>query len=206
MRHTKIIATVGPASDSDAMLDALDRRRHRHLPPEFLARHARVAGGDVRARARGGRARRPRGRDSPGPRRPENPHRPPRRRQADRARRRRRAAHRHRRLRRRPGPRCPRRSTGWRAACGPAIGCCSPTASSSCASTRTDGTEIETTVVEGGEIGEHKGINAPGVPLPASAITPKDVDDLKFGLVARRGHGGAQLRADAPPICSRRAS
>jgi pyruvate kinase len=46
----------------------------------------------------------------------------------------------------------------------------------------TDGTEIETTVVEGGQIGEHKGINAPGVPLPASAVTPKDVDDLKFGL------------------------
>ena len=34
-----------------------------------------------------------------------------------------------------------------------------------------DGREIQTTVVEGGEIGEHKGINAPGVPLPASAIT-----------------------------------
>ena len=46
----------------------------------------------------------------------------------------------------------------------------------------TDGIAIETTVVEGGEIGEHKGINAPGVPLPTSAITPKDVDDLKFGL------------------------
>ena len=45
-----------------------------------------------------------------------------------------------------------------------------------------DGTTIETTVVDGGEIGEHKGINAPGVPLPASAITLKDVDDLKFGL------------------------
>ena len=46
----------------------------------------------------------------------------------------------------------------------------------------TDGDEIQTTVVEGGELGEHKGINAPGVPLPASAITPKDVDDLRFGL------------------------
>jgi pyruvate kinase len=46
----------------------------------------------------------------------------------------------------------------------------------------TDGTEIQTTVVEGGEIGEHKGINAPGVPLSASAITPKDADDLRFGL------------------------
>jgi pyruvate kinase len=46
----------------------------------------------------------------------------------------------------------------------------------------TDGSEIQTTVLEGGEIGEHKGINAPGVPLPASAITPKDVQDLQFGL------------------------
>lgn len=46
----------------------------------------------------------------------------------------------------------------------------------------TDGAEIDTTVVEGGEIGEHKGINAPGVPLPTSAITAKDQDDLAFGL------------------------
>jgi pyruvate kinase len=46
----------------------------------------------------------------------------------------------------------------------------------------TDGAEIHTTVVEGGEVGEHKGINAPGVPLPASAVTAKDVDDLRFGL------------------------
>jgi pyruvate kinase len=46
----------------------------------------------------------------------------------------------------------------------------------------TDGTEIRTTVVLGGELGEHKGINAPGVPLPASAITPKDVSDLHAGL------------------------
>ena len=37
-------------------------------------------------------------------------------------------------------------------------------------------------MIEGGEIGEHKGINAPGVRLPASAITPKDADDLRFGL------------------------
>ncbi|MCU1381483.1 MAG: pyk [Acidobacteria bacterium] len=45
-----------------------------------------------------------------------------------------------------------------------------------------DGREIQTTVVEGGDIGEHKGINAPGVSLPTSAVTPKDVEDLKFGL------------------------
>src|SRR5690349_14493152 len=44
----------------------------------------------------------------------------------------------------------------------------------------TTGSEIDTTVVEGGQLGEHKGINAPGVPMPASALTDKDVDDLKF--------------------------
>ncbi len=46
----------------------------------------------------------------------------------------------------------------------------------------TDGKSIDTVVVEGGEIGDHKGINAPGVPLPASAITLKDADDLRFGV------------------------
>src|SRR4029077_13491225 len=46
----------------------------------------------------------------------------------------------------------------------------------------TDGSTIQTTVVEGGELGEHKGINAPGVVLPASAITRKDVDDLRTGV------------------------
>ena len=46
----------------------------------------------------------------------------------------------------------------------------------------TEGTEIRAAVVEGGEIGEQQGINAPGVPLPTSAVTPKDVEDLAFGL------------------------
>jgi pyruvate kinase len=46
----------------------------------------------------------------------------------------------------------------------------------------TDGRTIQTTVVEGGELGEHKGINAPGVVLPASAITRKDVEDLRTGV------------------------
>jgi pyruvate kinase len=45
-----------------------------------------------------------------------------------------------------------------------------------------DGRDIQTTVVEGGLIGDHKGINAPGVPLPASAITPKDIADLHLGV------------------------
>jgi pyruvate kinase len=46
----------------------------------------------------------------------------------------------------------------------------------------TDGAEIVTTVLDGGLLGGHKGINAPGIKLPTSAITLKDVDDLTFGL------------------------
>jgi pyruvate kinase len=46
----------------------------------------------------------------------------------------------------------------------------------------TNGAEIQSTVVEGGDLGEHKGINAPGVKLPTKALTDKDVSDLRFGL------------------------
>ena len=42
--------------------------------------------------------------------------------------------------------------------------------------------ELVTKVVNGGPLAEHKGINAPGVALPANAITPKDEADLRFGL------------------------
>lgn len=41
--------------------------------------------------------------------------------------------------------------------------------------------EIHTRVIEGGELGEHKGINAPHVPL-RSDMTEKDRRDLAFGL------------------------
>jgi pyruvate kinase len=44
------------------------------------------------------------------------------------------------------------------------------------------GSPLRTTVVHGGTLGAHKGINAPGVALPDSALTDKDLDDLRFGL------------------------
>ena len=44
------------------------------------------------------------------------------------------------------------------------------------------GAELTTVCVSGGPLGEKKGINAPGVALPASAVTAKDADDLRFGL------------------------
>lgn len=42
--------------------------------------------------------------------------------------------------------------------------------------------EVVTVVENGGQLAEHKGINAPGVALPASAVTEKDAADLRFGL------------------------
>src|SRR5262249_42289213 len=38
------------------------------------------------------------------------------------------------------------------------------------------------TVVVGGPVGSHKGVNLPGVPLPIPSLTPKDLDDLAFAL------------------------
>jgi pyruvate kinase len=43
------------------------------------------------------------------------------------------------------------------------------------------GNVLQTTVVDGGTLGEHKGINVPGVTLAASALTPKDVEDMNAG-------------------------
>ena len=48
----------------------------------------------------------------------------------------------------------------------------------------TDASGIRTTVVFGGMLGEHKGINAPGVRLPSGGLTPKDLVDLDFGVRA----------------------
>src|SRR5690348_6848337 len=38
------------------------------------------------------------------------------------------------------------------------------------------------TVVVGGSVSSHKGVNLPGVPLPIPSLTDKDVDDLAFAL------------------------
>jgi pyruvate kinase len=47
-----------------------------------------------------------------------------------------------------------------------------------------DGQELRTTVIDGGMLGEHKGINAPGVTLPSAGLTAKDLEDLRFGVGA----------------------
>ncbi len=42
--------------------------------------------------------------------------------------------------------------------------------------------EVRTRVTDGGMLGEHKGINLPGVAVSAPALTQKDKEDLAFGL------------------------
>ncbi|HEV1998056.1 MAG TPA: pyruvate kinase [Candidatus Dormibacteraeota bacterium] len=44
------------------------------------------------------------------------------------------------------------------------------------------GEAVECRVVRGRELHEHKGVNLPGVDLHVDALTPKDLQDLKFGI------------------------
>ena len=46
----------------------------------------------------------------------------------------------------------------------------------------TTSNSVVCTVVNGGELGEHKGINLPGINLRIPAVTPKDHEDLLFAL------------------------
>ena len=45
-----------------------------------------------------------------------------------------------------------------------------------------DGKDIMCRVINGGELGERKGINVPNVPVRLPAITEKDKEDIKFGV------------------------
>jgi pyruvate kinase len=47
---------------------------------------------------------------------------------------------------------------------------------------RVDGGRAACTVVVGGVVASHKGVNLPGVPLPIPSLTRKDLDDLEFAL------------------------
>jgi pyruvate kinase len=45
-----------------------------------------------------------------------------------------------------------------------------------------DGPDVHTVVVHGGMLGEHKGINLPGVRVSAPALSDKDIGDLEFAI------------------------
>jgi pyruvate kinase len=181
MRHTKIIATVGPASDTDAMLDALIaagtnifRQNFSHGTHETH----RATCARIRAAARRAATEVAILQDLAGPKIRTG------------------LLEGHRVIRLNPGEdlrivtgdalggpgRISTAFAGLAASVRPGDRLLLADGSVELRVESSDGREIRTTVVEGGQVGEHKGINAPGVPLPASAITPKDVDDLKFGL------------------------
>ncbi|MFE5398400.1 pyruvate kinase [Streptomyces sp. NPDC056568] len=48
--------------------------------------------------------------------------------------------------------------------------------------TDVDGPRIRTTVVEGGMVSDHKGLNLPGVAVSVPALSKKDEDDLRWAL------------------------
>jgi pyruvate kinase len=45
-----------------------------------------------------------------------------------------------------------------------------------------DGLDVECEVVNGGMLGEHKGINLPGIPVRVPSLTAKDEEDLEFAI------------------------
>ncbi|MCG0274803.1 MAG: pyruvate kinase [Thermosediminibacteraceae bacterium] len=47
---------------------------------------------------------------------------------------------------------------------------------------KVSGKEILCTVMNGGELSDNKGVNLPGKSIPLPAVTPKDVDDILFGI------------------------
>ena len=47
---------------------------------------------------------------------------------------------------------------------------------------KVSGREVMCRVIDGGELGEHQGINLPGIALKVSALTTKDRRDLRFGI------------------------
>ncbi|ATW47990.1 pyruvate kinase [Streptomyces xantholiticus] len=48
--------------------------------------------------------------------------------------------------------------------------------------TAVDGPRVRTTVVEGGMVSDHKGLNLPGVCVSVPALSDKDVEDLRWAL------------------------
>ena len=54
-------------------------------------------------------------------------------------------------------------------------------------------TDVRCQVVHGGWLKEHKGINLPGVAVTTPALTEKDCSDLQFGIMTRRRLRSSQL-------------
>ncbi len=67
------------------------------------------------------------------------------------------------------------------------------------------GRDVVTRVINGGELGEHKGINLPGVNLKIASITPKDREDLAFALGAGANYVAVSFVRTAADVLSAKA-
>ena len=68
----------------------------------------------------------------------------------------------------------------------------------------TRGDEVVCQVENGGELGEHKGINLPGIRLKIPSLTAKDREDLAVRAGAWRRLRRAEFRANGRETCARR--
>lgn len=66
--------------------------------------------------------------------------------------------------------------------------------------------EVICRVVNGGLLGEHKGVNLPGVRLSAPALTPGDLDDLAFALRCGVNYIGVSFVRTAGDVLKARAA
>jgi pyruvate kinase len=68
------------------------------------------------------------------------------------------------------------------------------------------GRDVLTTIVNGGELGEHKGINLPGVKLKVASLTPKDRVDLLFALQHKANYIAVSFVRTAADVLSAKAA
>ena len=207
VRRTKIIATLGSAPRQRRGHQRVDRRRRRSLPPELLARHARLA----RRRRDRASARRRSSRDAcvavlqdlAGPKIRTGR---ARRRRADRA--------------PRPARSCRSSSATTIGGPGPRLdhvcrtGDRRPPRRHAAARRRPDraaGRAGRTRRRRHGrrrwrDAGEHKGINAPGVALPAGSLTAEGRRGSRIRRSASASISSASVSSGAPPISRPRES
>jgi pyruvate kinase len=66
--------------------------------------------------------------------------------------------------------------------------------------------KLTTRVVGGGRLEAHKGINVPDVPLRTSALTPKDLEDLRAGIAMGVDHVGLSFVQSADDVRAAKAA
>jgi pyruvate kinase len=71
---------------------------------------------------------------------------------------------------------------------------------------RIEGCDVICDVVTGGRLSPHKGINLPGVAMSIPALTPKDLDDLAFGIAQEVDYTALSFVRSAEDIRALRAA